>query len=109
MQKLAERDSKPFYQHRFVNKNRRKLIDFNFRGLPETYGHPAIGTYFHQPNLERFLKFSNHKQPVDAFYGHEVIAIDNIDAISARVQVKKAGSDDVFALKGVIWSAWMGQ
>ena len=101
MQKLAERDSKPFYQHRFVNKNRRKLIDFNFRGLPETYGHPAIGTYFHQPNLERFLRdaFLNHKQPVDAFYGHEVIAIDS-DAICARVQVKKAGSDDVFDVKG---------
>ena len=38
MQKL----SKPFYQHRFVNKNRRKLIDFDFRDLPETFGHPAV-------------------------------------------------------------------
>ena len=46
MQKLEKQDSKPFYQHRFVNKNRRKLIDFDFRDLPEKFGHPAVGTYF---------------------------------------------------------------
>ena len=54
MQKLEKQDSKPFYQHRFVNKKRRKLIDFDFRDLPETFGHPAVGTYFHQPSLELF-------------------------------------------------------
>ena len=77
MQKLEKQDSKPFYQNRFVNKNRRKLIDFDFRDLPETFGHPAVGTYFHQPSLERFLReeFLAHQPRVDMFLGYEVTEV----------------------------------
>ncbi len=78
MQKLKKRDSKPFYLHRFVNHKRKTLIDFNFEGIEETYGHPAIGTYFHQPSLERFLRadFLTHETRVEAFFNHEVIELE---------------------------------
>ena len=89
MQKLEKQDSKPFYQHRFVNKNRRRLIDFDFRDLPETFGHPAVGTYFHQPSLERFLReeFLAHQPRVDMFLGYEVTEVTNgpdVAQLSAR-------------------------
>ena len=43
MQKLEKQDSKPFYQHRFVNKNRRRLIDFDF--IPDEVENMIIEEY----------------------------------------------------------------
>lgn len=101
MQKLEKQDSKPFHHHRIVNKNRDKLIEFDFRSLPETYGHSAIGTYFHQPSLERFLReeFLVHQPPVDVFFGYEVTNVaDGKDM--AKLSARNIKTDEVESFSG---------
>ena len=88
MQKLKKQDSKPFYQHRFVNKNRRKLIDL----ISVIYLKHLVIRQSARTSTSRALsafcvRNFAHQPRVDMFLGYEVTEVadgPNMAQLSAR-------------------------
>jgi len=98
MVRMFPDDAKPFHTFRMVNHKRKTLVEMDYSKVPLSFGHSGVGTMFHQPTLERFLREDFDKGiKVDSFLGYEVLSVSSgADQATLKAKNIETGEETEF-------------